>query len=37
MSRTRSTVFGPRRSQRIRRVDELPRVLSQVHRELVAA
>jgi nitric oxide reductase activation protein len=30
-------VFGPRRSQRIRRADELPRVLSQVHRELVAA
>ncbi len=30
-------VFGPRRSQRIRCVDELPRVLSQVHRELVAA
>jgi nitric oxide reductase NorD protein len=30
-------VFGPRRSQRIRCVDELPRVLSHVHRELVAA
>jgi nitric oxide reductase activation protein len=30
-------VFGPRRSQRIRRVDELPRVLGHVHRELVAA
>lgn len=30
-------VFGPRRSTRIRRVDELPRVLAQVHRELVAA
>jgi nitric oxide reductase activation protein len=30
-------VFGPRRSQRIRRVDDLPRVLAQVHRELVAA
>jgi hypothetical protein len=30
-------VFGPRRSQRIRRIDELPRVLSHVHRELVAA
>ncbi len=30
-------VFGPRRSQRIRRVDELPRVLAHVHRELVAA
>jgi nitric oxide reductase activation protein len=30
-------VFGPRRSQRIRRVEELPRVLAQVHRELVAA
>jgi nitric oxide reductase activation protein len=29
-------VFGPRRSQRIRRVDELPHVLAQVHRELVA-
>ena len=30
-------VFGPRRSQRIRRLDELPRVLAHVHRELVAA
>jgi nitric oxide reductase NorD protein len=30
-------VFGPRRSQRIRRVDELPRVLAHVHKELVAA
>ena len=30
-------VFGHRRSQRIRRVDELPRVLAHVHRELVAA
>nr|WP_203804828.1 VWA domain-containing protein [Mycobacterium heckeshornense] len=30
-------VFGPRRSRRIRRVDELPRVLAHVHRELVAA
>ncbi|MDT5146139.1 MAG: nitric oxide reductase NorD protein, partial [Mycobacterium sp.] len=30
-------VFGPRRSQRIRRIDELPRVLAHVHRELVAA
>ncbi|MFF0497383.1 nitric oxide reductase activation protein NorD [Nocardia aobensis] len=29
-------VFGPRRSQRIRRVEHLPRVLSHVHRELVA-
>ncbi len=29
-------VFGPRRSQRIRRVEELPRVLAHVHRELVA-
>ncbi len=28
-------VFGPRRSTRIRRVEELPRVLAQVHRELV--
>ena len=28
-------VFGPRRSQRIRRVEELPRVLAHVHRELV--
>lgn len=30
-------VFGPRRSRRIQRVEELPRVLAQVHRELVAA
>ncbi|MBV8863629.1 MAG: MorD protein [Mycobacterium sp.] len=30
-------VFGPRRAQRIRRVDELPRVLAHVHRELVCA
>ncbi len=30
-------VFGPRRSQRIRRVEDLPRVLAHVHRELVAA
>lgn len=30
-------VFGPRRSQRIRRVAELPRVLAHVHRELAAA
>ena len=30
-------VFGERRSQRIRRVEELPRVLAHVHRELVAA
>ncbi|MDT5008390.1 MAG: nitric oxide reductase NorD protein, partial [Mycobacterium sp.] len=29
--------FGPRRSQRIRRIDELPRVLAQVHHELVSA
>lgn len=29
-------VFGPRRSQRIRHVEELPRVLAHVHRELVA-
>ena len=29
-------VFGKRRSQRIRRVEELPRVLAHVHRELVA-
>lgn len=29
-------VFGPRRSQRIRRLEELPRVLAHVHRELVA-
>jgi nitric oxide reductase activation protein len=30
-------VFGPRRSQRIHRIEELPRVLAHVHRELVAA
>ena len=30
-------VFGPRRSTRIRRIEELPRVLAHVHRELVAA
>jgi nitric oxide reductase NorD protein len=30
-------VFGSRRSQRIRRVEELPRVLAHVHRELVTA
>jgi nitric oxide reductase activation protein len=30
-------VFGARRSTRIRRVEELPRVLAHVHRELVAA
>jgi nitric oxide reductase NorD protein len=30
-------VFGPRRSTRIKRVEELPRVLARVHRELVAA
>ena len=30
-------VFGPRRSQRIRRVEELPRALAHVHRELVTA
>jgi len=30
-------VFGPRRSTRIRRFEELPRVLARVHRELVAA
>jgi nitric oxide reductase activation protein len=30
-------VFGPRRSTRIKRVEELPRVLAHVHRELVAA
>jgi nitric oxide reductase NorD protein len=30
-------VFGSRRSQRIRRVEDLPRVLANVHRELVAA
>ncbi|MAR91511.1 MAG: MorD protein [Pseudomonadales bacterium] len=30
-------VFGPRRSTRIHRLDELPRVLASVHRELTAA
>jgi len=30
-------VFGPRRSRRIRRIEELPRVLAHVHRELVSA
>ena len=30
-------VFGPKRSTRIVRVEDLPRVLSRVHRELVAA
>ncbi|WP_046322168.1 MorD protein [Mycobacterium sp. UM_Kg1] len=30
-------VFGPLRSQRIRRAEELPRVLAHVHRELTAA
>jgi nitric oxide reductase NorD protein len=30
-------VFGSHRSQRIRRVEELPRVLAHVHRELVTA
>ena len=30
-------VFGSRRSTRIRRVEDLPRVLARVHRELVAA
>jgi nitric oxide reductase NorD protein len=30
-------VFGPRRAQRIRRVEDLPRVLAHVHRELVSA
>lgn len=30
-------VFGVRRSQRIRRVEDLPRVLAHVHRELVTA
>jgi len=30
-------VFGPRRSTRIRHVDELPKILARVHRELVAA
>ena len=32
-----SGCVGPRRSTRIRRVEELPRVLAHVHRELVAA
>lgn len=31
------TVFGPRRSTRIRRVEELPQVLARVHRQLLAA
>lgn len=30
-------VFGPRRSTRIRQVEELPHILAKVHRELVAA
>jgi nitric oxide reductase NorD protein len=30
-------VFGPRRSQRIGRAEDLPRVLAHVHRELVVA
>lgn len=30
-------VFGPRRSTRIQRVEELPRVLARVHHDLVAA
>ena len=30
-------VFGPKRSQRIRRIENLPRVLAHVHKELVAA
>jgi nitric oxide reductase NorD protein len=30
-------IFGSRRSQRIRRIEDLPRVLAHVHRELVAA
>lgn len=30
-------VFGPKRSTRIKRIEELPRVLARVHRELVAA
>ena len=30
-------VFGPQRSQRIRRVEDLPRVLAHVHRELISA
>jgi hypothetical protein len=29
-------VFGPQRSQRISRVEELPRVLARVHRELIS-
>ena len=29
-------VFGPRRSVRIKHVEELPRVLAQVHRQLIA-
>jgi hypothetical protein len=29
-------VFGPKRSQRISRVEELPRVLARVHRELIS-
>ena len=30
-------VFGPRRSRRIHRIEELPHVLGHVHRQLVAA
>jgi len=30
-------VFGPRRSQRIRRIEQLPQVLGHVHRQLIAA
>lgn len=30
-------VFGPKRSTRIKRVEELPRILAHVHRELIAA
>lgn len=30
-------VFGPRRSTRIKHVDELPQILARVHRDLVAA
>ena len=30
-------VFGPRRSRRIKRIEELPQVLGHVHRQLVAA
>ncbi|OAN37939.1 nitric oxide reductase activation protein NorD [Mycolicibacterium iranicum] len=30
-------VFGPKRSQRIRSIEDLPRILAHVHRELVAA